>query len=716
MRFILLCTMIASLCFGGNLVRDFELYKLNAGDKRAPTLLLMGGIHGDEPGAYYSTDLFVRHYKIVRGSVWVVPVVNPHGMFANMRGMYGDMNRKFAALAPDDPDYQSIQKIKALLADKDVDISMHLHDGSGYWRPTYENSLFNPHKWGNCSVIDQPELSGAKYGNIESFVTQMVADINAHITNPAHRYHVHNTHTKAKNDIEQLKALTFFSLSLGKPALTNEASKELDVPTRVYYHLLAIESLLGQLGIAFERDFTLSVDSIKRLLATTYLQARIEEHIALPLDSLRAHISYFPLPRGVNLADIKITSQSHLLGLVSNKKGQVELKYGYRTLSTFTPQWSEFDNSLKTLQVKIDDNIESIPIGSIIYAKQSIEFEPLSEYRINVIGYVKPNDSSPLPNESGIKIYKKDFIPKYSLDTKAQIYRAEIYHNDTFSGMITISFAPPVLEPTPIYQAVVYKPAMNASLAQNKPSTSSPLPPASSPAQVATAEDLKKVPQSVDSKKIDKDIESSALSAKNAANLGNLADAMYMVKSQMGVNVRANPSTSSAIVAKLPQGAQVKLLAREGMWSKVTYAHMAQGYIISRALTDSITPSIVTPPTATTTPKISQSTNAQTSAQNLKALDSIITESTPIAPTQTPPKDTLKPQYAKVIVPAAFVRLAPSIQSAIVAKAPLGREMQIFALDSIESKEWVRVYYVFEGKSGKKIINGYVAKRLLKIL
>ncbi len=91
MRFFLIfISLIVTFCTlnAENLVRDFALYKLNENDKRAPTLLLMGGIHGDEPGAYYSTDIFMRHYKITKGSVWVVPVVNPHGMFANMRGVY----------------------------------------------------------------------------------------------------------------------------------------------------------------------------------------------------------------------------------------------------------------------------------------------------------------------------------------------------------------------------------------------------------------------------------------------------------------------------------------------------------------------------------------------------------------------------------------------------------------------------------------------------
>lgn len=54
----LYCTLYAE-----NLVRDFALYKLNEGNKKAPTLLLVGGIHGNEPGAYYASDFF---YAIIK--------------------------------------------------------------------------------------------------------------------------------------------------------------------------------------------------------------------------------------------------------------------------------------------------------------------------------------------------------------------------------------------------------------------------------------------------------------------------------------------------------------------------------------------------------------------------------------------------------------------------------------------------------------------------
>ncbi len=692
LAFILTFYSLTYTLYAENLVRDFELYKLNEGDKNAPTLLLMGGIHGDEPGAYYSTDLFLRHYKITKGSVWVVPVVNPHGMFANMRGVYGDMNRKFAALSQNDPDYESIQNIKKLLANPEIDISMHLHDGSGYWRPTYQSNLLNPHKWGNCSVVDQIRIDG-KYGELESFVAQMVADINLRILNPIHRFHVHNTQTKTKNDVEQLKALTFFSLSLNKPALTNETSKELDVPTRVFYHLLAIESLLGQLGITFERDFELNVATIKTLLNTESLYAKIEDSIFLPLDSLRPSLTYFPLPKQSNLKQLKIESQSHLLGIVPNKNGKLNLHYGSRKLSTLSPQWYEFEHSLQNVKLKVDGELQSVPIGSIVYAKQSVEFEPLANHRVNVIGFVLPNDNNPLPNESGVTIYKKDFKPQYSLDTNALHFRAEFYRDNAFSGMIIISFAKPKEKRVSTFQQVHYTPAPHSKTAK-----------ATQTAKIADSKQTQA--KTTDSKTTDSQATLKPKPKPTESESTNTAPTILAVKSNLGLNLRAKPSTDSAILAKLPKYTQVKVLQQVGKWSKVSVdsipqtkpTQTLQGYVISQALSNTLLPP----------QEQSQAQNTESAPQNApktpqnKEQDSIQNQST-------------TESYAKVIVNTAMVRAKPSTDSIIIAKAPKGRKMQILSFEKDkDNTQWAKIYYIFESQSGRREIQGYVAKRLLE--
>lgn len=520
--------------------RDFELFKLE-GSKSAPTLLLVGGIHGDEAGAYYTTDLFLQHYTITKGSVWVVPAANPHSMFANVRGLYGDMNRKFAQISFKDPDYTNIQKIKELLSHEEIDISMHLHDGSGYWRPTYENKLFNQYRWGNCSVVDQSYLEGVKYGEIESFAAQMVADINEHIRDPLHTYHVYNTHTKAKYDKEQLRALTFYSLSIGKPALTNEASKELSVPLRVYYHLLAIESLLDQLGIQYERDFELEPSRVAEILHPP-AQVRFEDSITLPLDSIRPMIKYFPLPKGVDPAHFKLESPSRVMGFVKNAKGLMELKYGSRTLSTFVPEWRVYDKSLDSVHMMIDGQERAVPMGSIVYPKEDVEFVPIHGYRVNIIGYVQPGENSNQPNEVGVRVSQKDFMPRFSLDKPALVYRAEIYKGEALSGMIMISFE------------------RSKFIDSHKTKT-----PSGSDQQQEDSQVQNKYSESMFADKTAKQVSHKAIKT-----IENLQGKKARVKVRAAF-VRLEPSLDSRIIAKAPFGREMEIVEQSGEWVKIHY-------------------------------------------------------------------------------------------------------------------------------------------------
>lgn len=84
--------------------------------------------------------------------------------------------------------------------------------------------------------------------------------------------------------------------------------------------------------------------------------------------------------------------------------------------------------------------------------------------------------------------------------------------------------------------------------------------------------------------------------------------------------------------------------------------------------------------------------------------------------------ENLRGKKARVKVRTAFVRLKPSLDSTIIAKAPFGREMEIVE----QSGEWVKIHYKFQGSARNneakndenqmRNIDGYVARRLLEIL
>ncbi|MDE5603908.1 MAG: succinylglutamate desuccinylase/aspartoacylase family protein, partial [Helicobacter sp.] len=87
----------------------FSLYTLN-GEKEGHTLLVIGGIHGDEPGGYFAPAILAQYYTIKKGNVLIVPNLNPDSIMAFKRGIYKDMNRKFAHISPEDPDFDNVSR------------------------------------------------------------------------------------------------------------------------------------------------------------------------------------------------------------------------------------------------------------------------------------------------------------------------------------------------------------------------------------------------------------------------------------------------------------------------------------------------------------------------------------------------------------------------------------------------------------------------------
>ncbi|MFB6260851.1 MAG: M99 family carboxypeptidase catalytic domain-containing protein, partial [Thiohalorhabdaceae bacterium] len=78
--------------FGGS---NYELnvYRLY-GRQDGKTLLIIGGIQGDEPGGFMSAD-FYSDLTLHKGNLIVVPRANLKSIILGQRGADGDMNRRF---------------------------------------------------------------------------------------------------------------------------------------------------------------------------------------------------------------------------------------------------------------------------------------------------------------------------------------------------------------------------------------------------------------------------------------------------------------------------------------------------------------------------------------------------------------------------------------------------------------------------------------------
>lgn len=71
-----------------------------------------------------AASLIATHYEIKKGSVWIVPNLNFYSIIKRSRGPFGDLNRKFANLSQNDPDFGAVKRIKEYITDNKVKIDI----------------------------------------------------------------------------------------------------------------------------------------------------------------------------------------------------------------------------------------------------------------------------------------------------------------------------------------------------------------------------------------------------------------------------------------------------------------------------------------------------------------------------------------------------------------------------------------------------------------
>jgi hypothetical protein len=426
---LVIVTLFVQSLFANNQSFDFDFIKKGVQDDN--TLLIVGGIQGDEPGAFMAASLITTHYKITEGSVWVVPNLNFYSIIKRSRGPYGDMNRKFAKLSSNDPDYNSVQRIKKYITSKDVRVILNLHDGSGFYREKFIDRMHSPFRWGQSSIIDQTMLNIDAYGNLEDISKEVCNYINENLIRERDRYSVKNTHTRL-GDKEMEKTLTYFAINNGKAAFGNEASKVLPLFERTYYHLVALEKYMDIMGIKFERRFNLNPKSVKDVIDNDIYISFYDDKIQLPLSKIRTMLKYFPVKKDGTL---EFTPSNPLMTIIKKDNTYV-IHYGNRRLAKLKPDYLEMESEQKSITMNIDGKVQTVRLGSIVNVRNSFEINPIENFRVNIIGFVKKGKR----DESGLKINKHNILKRYSIDRNGKIFRVEFYKNNKFAGMVLVNF------------------------------------------------------------------------------------------------------------------------------------------------------------------------------------------------------------------------------------------------------------------------------------
>jgi len=217
------------------------------GERPGPTVMVQGGIQGDETSGYITAQLLSRG-KVLRGNLIVLPRANVPSINLRKRQINVDMNRRF------DQNYNRFYEdrvarvIRYLL--NQADAFIHLHEGSGFYNPTYVDNLRNPKRYGQSFIVDtlaynQIDLAGT--------VAPVLDELNDHIGMSDYKFRLFNTKTfdKGTSYPEMRKSLTCYALAEHNiPAVAVEVSKSIiQIDWKVRQQLTATIMLLHRLGV-----------------------------------------------------------------------------------------------------------------------------------------------------------------------------------------------------------------------------------------------------------------------------------------------------------------------------------------------------------------------------------------------------------------------------------------------------------------------------------
>ncbi len=232
---------------------ELTIYYIN-GKESGKTMMIIGGIQGDEPGGYLAADLYAD-MLLEKGNLIVVPRANFNSIKQNTRGVNGDMNRKFSANSSItyDNDLDIVDILKSLIQKSDV--LLNLHDGSGFYYPEHISEIRNPMRYGQSIIADASRYSVTEKNviDLESPAKRVIAKVNQNIKNNDHlfRFNNHNTLSKNSKHKEQRKSATFYALTeAGIPAFGAETSKDIkQVEIKVKYQTLIINAFMAEYEI-----------------------------------------------------------------------------------------------------------------------------------------------------------------------------------------------------------------------------------------------------------------------------------------------------------------------------------------------------------------------------------------------------------------------------------------------------------------------------------
>lgn len=463
--------------FFDNTDHRLTVYYIN-GKEPGATMMIIGGIQGDEPGGYIAADLYADMI-LEKGNLIVVPRANFLSIIKNMRGINGDMNRKFATNSSHDSDYEYriVEILKTLMSQSDV--LLNLHEGSGFYYPEYVSDIKNPMRYGQSIIVDALRYvtEDGKAVDIYEPVSRVIDEINNNIRIDDHRFHLnnHDTLSEATQHKEQRGSATYNALTLfGIPAYGIETSKSItSIETKVKYQTLAINAFMREYDIIPQQPSVyLPTPDLNHLVIVTAGNTNpfavkngstlsIPSGTSITVTSVVANYN-----RGISVDIIGFGSSNDIdrEAVIQSPTKIAVYKDAYKcgevNIDTYvssgdSPRPHVHSSNLEYFKLRVNDKnvVVSSPdtlhivrgdVLRILDAKMTDSSD--RDFKINFRGFVG-NTSFNDAEDRGYDINTAtDLIERFSTDEKGCVYTIEAIKSNETAGVVFVSIAEPEIE------------------------------------------------------------------------------------------------------------------------------------------------------------------------------------------------------------------------------------------------------------------------------
>lgn len=457
----------------------YELHSYRIyGREPGPTLLIIGGIQGNEPGGFLAADSYVD-LTLRRGNLLLVPRANLYSIVKNHRGPDGDMNRRFIDAAPRNYVDRIVTIIKELMAE--ADCLLNLHDGSGFYSPRWEGPRRNPMRYGQSIIVDAATYVHPRKKTplaLKDLAQQVIRKVNSQILDEDHRFRFNNHRTMHKDTLhpEQRRSATYYALTrFGIPAFGVETSKDIsNRRLRVQYQTMVINAFMEELGIVADHPPMIFTPPEMRYLLVSVnggMPVAVSDQETLylaPGDTIQIQEVVANYQRGITVDILGLGTENDFQKVLTARKdttihvrkdsdvfGRIHLavrrttqrrtQTGYRAGETLRLRYFALEVNGEKRLVENHGRLRVIRGDHLRILDVVTEGVSSKVLKINFVGFVGDEKGNHGEDRGYLIRTAGDLWPRYALDKEARQYRIVTLLGKSLLGEMVVVLDPPTL-------------------------------------------------------------------------------------------------------------------------------------------------------------------------------------------------------------------------------------------------------------------------------